>query len=94
MVGVGLVHDKYTSEVSESATDERTGPRIHRKSYFGRSASIQTELISSFFKVIQGYSKIFKPKKGSPRAQSPRARYPQALAESNMDNLSYRITAS
>jgi hypothetical protein len=56
MVGVGLVHDKYTSEVSESATDERTGPRIHRKSYFGRSASIQTELISSFFKVIQRYS--------------------------------------
>jgi hypothetical protein len=57
VVGVGLVHDRNASEVSEPSTDERTGTTTRTQTYFCRLIRIQIQLISSFFKVIQAYSK-------------------------------------
>jgi hypothetical protein len=57
VAGLGLVHDRNASEVSEPSTTNKPGPRTQLQSYFCRLASIRIQLISSFFKGFQAISK-------------------------------------
>jgi hypothetical protein len=52
-----LVHGRNASEFSEPSTGEQTGTTHPAPKPFLPLVSIQIQLISSFFKVIQAYSK-------------------------------------
>jgi hypothetical protein len=63
VVGVGWVHDRNTSEVSElSAEKPEPGPRTQRQSNFAAVGRHPNPTDFKLFKVIQTYSNLFKAK--------------------------------